>query len=119
MLAFPLVVRREHNPRAPTALLVSVAVVNYAAGRTEEAVEMLERVREANPDFIAVLIPLAAHYEREGQHDRASTVVEEILRVRPDFTVQEAIDLLPGLERTIGSERFAQYPDTLRKAGLP
>ncbi len=107
------------NPRAPTALLGSVAFVNYGAGRREEAVEMWERVREASPDVIAARIPLAAHYEREGQHDRASAVVEEILRVRADFTVQEAIDLLPGLERALGSEEFAQFTDALREAGLP
>ena len=107
------------NPRAPTALLVTVAFVNYGAGRREEAVEMLERVREANPDLIGALIVLAAHYEQEGQHDRASAVVEEILRVRADFTVQEAIDLLAGLEAILGSEEFGQFTDALRKAGLP
>ncbi len=109
----------ETVPAPPTALLGTVAWVNYAAGRTEEAVEMWERVREASPDQITSRSPLAAHYEQEGQHDRASAVVEEILRVRADFTAQEAIDLLPGLERAIGSEEFAQYADALRKAGLP
>ncbi|MEE8537250.1 MAG: hypothetical protein V3S71_04535, partial [Acidobacteriota bacterium] len=64
-------------------------------------------------------IPLAAYYEQEGQHDRASAVVEEILRVRADFTVQEALDLIPGVERALGSEEFAQLTDALRKAGLP
>ncbi len=107
------------NPRAPTALLSVVAFVNYGAGRREEAVEMLERVREASPDVIPPRIALAMHYEREGQHDRASAVVEEILGVRADFTVQDAIDLIPGVERAIGSEEFAQYADALRKAGLP
>jgi adenylate cyclase len=107
------------NPRAPTGLLVSVAFVNYGAGRREEAVEMWERVLEASPDLITPRIPLAAHYEQEGQHDRASAMVEQILRVRTDFTVQQAIDLLPGLERAIGSARFAQYKEALRKAGLP
>ncbi len=107
------------NPRASTALLANVAFVNYGAGRREEAAEMWERVREASPDLIVARLPLAAHYEREGQHDRASAVVEEILRVRADFTVQEAIDLLTGLERTLGSEEFAQFTDALRKAGLP
>jgi len=107
------------NPRAPTALLVSVAWVNYLVGRREEAVEMWERVREASPDLIGALIPLAAHYEQEGQHDRASGVVEEILRVRADYTVQEDLDRLPGLKRAVGSEEFAQFTDALRKAGLP
>ena len=93
--------------------------MNYGAGRREEAVEMWERVREASPDLIAVLIPLAAHYEQQGQHARASAAVEEILRVRADFTVQDAIDLITGLERALGSEEVAQFTDALRKAGLP
>ncbi len=80
---------------------------------------MLERVSEASPDNLHPRILLAAHYEREGQHDRASAVVEEILRVREDFTVQEAIDLLTGAERAIGSEEFARFTGALRKAGLP
>jgi len=107
------------NPRAPRALLVSVAWVNYGAGRREEAVEMWERVRETSPDFIVARIPLAAYYEQGGQHERAAALVEEILRVRADFTAQDAIDLMPGAERAIGSEEFAQFTDALRKAGLP
>jgi adenylate cyclase len=106
------------NPRAPTTLLSIVAFVNYGAGRREEAVEMFELVREASPDVIAPRILLAAHYERAGQHDRASAVVEEILRVREDFTVQEAIELMAGAERAIGSEEFAQFMGALRSAGL-
>ena len=80
---------------------------------------MLERVRETNPDLIGGQIFLAAHYEQEGQHERASAVVEEILRVRADYTVQEAVDLIPGLERILGTDEFAQFADALRRAGLP
>jgi adenylate cyclase len=107
------------NPRGSTALLSITAFLNYVAGRREEAVEMWEQVRKANPELIPSQIALAAYYEREGQHDRASTVVEEILRVRPNLTVQEAIELMPGGERAIGSEEFAQVKDALKKAGLP
>ena len=107
------------NPRASTGLLGMVAVVNYGAGRTDEAVEMWEQIRDASPDLINPRISLAAYYEREGQHDRASAVVEEILRVRADFTAQDAIDLLPGAERVLGPEEFARFTDALRKAGLP
>ena len=107
------------NPRGQTGLLVNVAVVNYAAGRRKEGVEMLEQVREASPDLIVARILLAAHYERQGQHDRAAAAVEEILRVRADFTTQDAIQLLPGADRAIGAKEFAQFKVALRKAGLP
>jgi hypothetical protein len=29
------------------------------------------------------------------------------------------MELIPGLERMLSSEELAQYPDNLRKAGLP
>ncbi len=80
---------------------------------------MWERLREASPDLILARLALAAHYEREGQHERAAALVEELLRVRADFTAQDAMILMPGLERSLGSEGFAQFTDALRKAGLP
>ncbi len=45
------------------------------------------------------------------EHSRVAEIVQH--------QIQKAIDLLPGIERAIGSERFAQYQDNLRKAGLP
>jgi adenylate cyclase len=102
------------NPRAPTALLVSVAYVNLAAGRTEDALAMMEQVRSANRDNLMARIMLAAHYEHDGRHDEASAAVDEIKRVRPDLTADEAMEISFGLERTMSSAR-----SDLRKAGLP
>ena len=79
---------------------------------------MLERVRQASPDLLLARVVLAAYYEREGRYERASALVEEILRVREDFTVEEARALMP-VENAIGSEEAAQFRDALRKAGLP
>ncbi len=42
-----------------------MASVNFAAGRTEQAVELWEQARAANPDMILARIPLAALYESE------------------------------------------------------
>ena len=106
------------NPRAPT-MLVSVAGMNYLAGRKEKAVEQLERVRTASPDNINARVILAAHYEREGQHGRASIAVDEILRVVPDYSVERAGVFLRPYENALGSQEFAAYQDALREAGLP
>ena len=46
-------------------------------------------------------------------------MAEEILRIVPDLTAERAMELIPGLEREVGSEELAQLPDNLRKAGLP
>jgi adenylate cyclase len=99
------------NPRPPPGLLNAVAYVNLRAGRTQEAVEMYEQARAANPDLILARLPLAALYESEGRHEEARTVVQEILRVNPDFTADHAAQLSPAgtPERT----------KALRRAGLP
>ncbi len=100
------------NPRPPPGLLTFVAAVNLLAGRTQEAVEMYERARVANPDLIPARIPLAAIYESEGRHEEARAVVQEILRVNPDFTADHAAQLPVGAatpERT----------KALRRAWLP
>jgi adenylate cyclase len=108
------------SPRAPAPpVLVSVAYVNFAAGRRQEAVDFLERARVAQPESLPVRVALAAYYEQEGQHAKAAAAVQEMLRVVPDLTVERAMALVPGLERILSTEELAEYPDNLRKAGLP
>jgi adenylate cyclase len=107
------------SPRSPLpGVLMSVAYVNFAAGRREEGVDFLERARAASRDNLLPRVGLAAYYEQEGQHAKAAAVVQEMLRVVPDLTAERAMELIPGLEGAISSEELAQYPDTLRKAGL-
>jgi adenylate cyclase len=107
------------NPRRPRALLMIVAFVNLAAGRTEKGIEQMERVRNANPDNILSRLVLADHYEREGRHDQASIAVSEILRTVPDFSVENLLMGFPNLRRNLGFEAFVERVDALRKAGLP
>jgi hypothetical protein len=98
---------------------MSVAAVNLVAGRREKATEQMERVRLANPDDIPVRALLAAYYEREGLHDKASLAVAEVLRVTPDFTVERARGIFAAWENALGPEEFAANMEALREAGLP
>jgi adenylate cyclase len=108
------------SPRAPiSGVLVSVAYVNFAAGRRDEAVDFLERARAAAPDGLPQRVMLAAYYEQEGEHAKAASVAEEMLRVVPDLSAERAMELIPGLDQILSSEELAQFPDNLRKAGLP
>ncbi len=100
------------NPRPPPAFLNAVAYVNLMAGRTQEAVEMFEQARAANPDLIPARLWLAALYESEGRHEEARAVVQEILRVNPDFTADHAAQISAGAATP---ERIK----ALRSAGLP
>ncbi len=45
--------------------------------------------------------------------------MREILTVVPDFTIERAMQLIPGWENLLGPEDFARSPDDLRTAGLP
>jgi tetratricopeptide (TPR) repeat protein len=102
------------NPRGTPLVWVLAGFVNQAAGRTEKAVELFERVRVANPDMIGARILLAVIYEAEGRHDEAHAVTREILRVNPQLTAQAAIQLMPLLDPDSAHE----FADNLRKAGL-
>ncbi len=100
------------NPRPPPGILIGMAYVNFVAGRRQEAVEMYEQVRAGYPDLITARIPLAMIYESEGRHVEARAVVQEILRVNPDFTADHAAQLSAGA----GTPEQTQ---ALRSAGLP
>jgi adenylate cyclase len=102
------------NPKADPGVLASVAAVNFAAGRTEKAVELWEQARAANTDMIVARIPLAALYESEGRHEEARVLAHEILRVNRDLTAESATELAlrSGFDRDEAIEN-------LRGAGLP
>ncbi len=91
-----------------------MAHVNFAAGRTEKAVELLEQARAANSDLITARIPLAALYESEGRHEEARALAQEILRVNRDLTAESATELALAL----GFDRDEAIGN-LRSAGLP
>jgi len=107
------------NPRASSATLLSVAYVNLAAGRRQEAEALLERARLSNPDNIIARVTLAAVYEYEGRHEEARVAAQEALRVNPDLTVEIATRLIQGLGQVLEPEEAAQLGENLRKAGLP
>ena len=86
--------------------------VNVAAGRMEQALPMLERVRAANPDSINARLLLADIYEERARHREARDVVQEILRVNPHLTVEAAGRMLS----TFGATH--KFKQNLRKAGL-
>ena len=102
------------NPKADSAVLAVVAGVNFAAGRTEKAVELWEQARAANTDMILARIWLALLYESEGRHEEARALAQEILRVNPDLTAEATIELA----LVVGFDPDDAI-DHLRSAGLP
>jgi adenylate cyclase len=107
------------NPRADSIVLMTVAYVNFAAGRRQEGRALMEQIRLSSPDNLVVRVALAADYEYEGRHEEARAAAHEVLLVNPDLTAEIAARMIPGLERIQPPEQVAQFEDNLRKAGFP
>jgi adenylate cyclase len=108
------------SPRAANpGMLVAVARVNFAAGRRQEALRFMDRAREAVPDNLAVRVALAAMYGLEDAPERVRAEVAEMLRVKSDFTLDGAMELLAGIDQTMSPDELAKLPDLFRAAGLP
>jgi tetratricopeptide (TPR) repeat protein len=107
------------NPRRPSGLLIMLAFVHFAAGQSEEAIELFERGRESNPDLILARVGLAVEYEQAGRHADAQQVVQEILKTNPQITTDAVVLLIPGLDSIFDKEETEEIKAGLRSAGLP
>ena len=106
------------NPRPPVGELGVMGGINFAAGRTQRAVELWERVRVTNPYGIVARVGLAAFYESQGRHREARAVAQEILRVNPQLTAE----LVSGhgfFSIILDEGQRAEFAKNLRNAGLP
>ncbi len=101
------------DPLAVSPAWVGLAYVNLQTGRTEQGIELLERVRAGNADMVLARIALAGYYESIGDHDAAIVLAQEILRVNPDLTVEQALTRMPPVFDRI------EFAENLRSAGLP
>jgi adenylate cyclase len=94
-----------------------VAMANLRAGRTRQAIEILEQNRARQSDAVPARVILANHYEGAGDHARARLIVEEILAVNPNMTVAHLPQIGPAV--LMGPEFVATLQENLRDAGLP
>ena len=107
------------DPKPPHGLLMALAYINYGAGRKAEAIELLEKVRRENDDNILVRVGLTAFHQREGDQAYARELVQQILKINPEMTVEIAMELIPALEEIHPKSEFVRYADDLAAAGLP
>ena len=107
------------NPRPGSTLLMFTAYVNYGAGRKDQAIELMERIRTTTPENVTIRVMLALLYEQARRHQDAQAAVREALALRPDLTTEEVIRLVPGFATIVSPEEFAEAPGLLRAAGIP
>jgi TolB-like protein len=87
----------------------------YFRRHYDAAVVLLEDAAERNPEFDQVHIVLAATYAKLGRTDDAEWEAEQILLLRPDFTIASDVEIRGFRD----AELQALYVDGLRGAGLP
>jgi tetratricopeptide (TPR) repeat protein len=86
----------------------------YLLGRTEEAIEPLQRVLSVYPHLVNAHVLLAAAYSEVGREPEARAEAAEVLRLSPQYSLE--------VMRQRWSAKDPAVPDrlltALRKAGL-
>jgi len=102
------------NPIPPVWYFHGLGHAYFLTGRYEEAISSLKRVLNRNPNFWPAHIYLAASYVEIGQEDRARAEAAEVLKIKPNFSLQDRKNRLPYKDPAI----FERMSDILSKAGL-
>jgi adenylate cyclase len=103
------------EPSFPDIWLQFRAQALYQMGRYPEAVGVLKRRILRNPDTDASRALLAASYGQMGLVSEAREAWQELLRVNPNYSVEQRRKVLPYKN----PEDFERVVEGLRKAGLP
>jgi adenylate cyclase len=103
------------NPRYSAVYLWIQGRALFLLGRYAQAVAVLEEAVERNTGFDQPRLALAATYATMGRLDDARWEAEEILALRPDFSL-----LTESREKPfVRDQDRKRYIDGLRRAGLP
>ncbi|MBW2279291.1 MAG: tetratricopeptide repeat protein [Deltaproteobacteria bacterium] len=76
------------SPRGVPTLWAGLGYAYMQAGRADEATELFERSRRADPNLILPRLGLMSLYLGSGQGEEARRVVDEILEINPDLTAE-------------------------------
>jgi tetratricopeptide (TPR) repeat protein len=101
------------NPRHPELYWLAAGFIQAQGGRTDLAVDLFERVRDANPEIVPPRLVLLVHHAENGEPARAQELAREIRGINPDLTAEQALRIYPFALRTPG------LVETFRSAGLP
>jgi len=103
------------NPMTPEWYLHELGTYYRLQGRYEEAIAILKKNLDRNPDYHMSRINLTATYSMAGKLDQARAEAREVLRKIPDFSSKQFMRGFPYKDQKIIDDFIAH----LCNAGLP
>ncbi len=103
------------NPMPPNWYLHEFGSCYRLMGRYEEAIAALKRVLNRSPDYLNSRLNLIVTYNLSGEEEAARKEAVEVLKQRPDFSIESFLKHFPYKDQKI----LDGFSVSLRKAGLP
>jgi adenylate cyclase len=104
------------NPVTPIFYLNNLAFAYAFSGQYEKAIPLWNRAIERNPDYLFAYCGLTYAYHMSGNETKAREAVAEVLRIKPNFSVEQDAGKVNPIKNV---ERKKRWLEDLRKAGLP
>jgi adenylate cyclase len=102
------------NPKPPNMYRHHYGAALREAERYEEAIAQVKKAIEREPNDILSYSVLASSYSMAGREEEARAAAAEILRINPNFSLENYIKRSPHKDQTVNE----RYVDAMRKAGL-
>ena len=102
------------NPMPPDWLLHEFGSCYRLMGRYDEAIAILKRVLDGNPNYLNSRINLIATYVMSGKEEAARAEAVKVLSQSPDFSVERFLKDSPYKDQKI----LVGLKECLLKAGL-
>jgi tetratricopeptide (TPR) repeat protein len=102
------------NPMPPERYLHEFASCYRLMGRYHEAIAILKRILDGNPNYLNSRLNLITTYVMAGKEEAARAEAEEVLRQKPDFSVERFLKDFPYKDHKI----LDDLKEGLLKAGL-
>jgi TolB-like protein/DNA-binding winged helix-turn-helix (wHTH) protein/Tfp pilus assembly protein PilF len=93
------------NPRHPELYWLMAGLLQAQVGRRELGIELIERVRQANPDMVPPRLALIFLYAEGGELARAEPLAREIRAINPALDVEAALRIFPFARNPAREER--------------
>jgi adenylate cyclase len=102
------------NPKPPNMYRHHYGAALREAERYEEAIAQVKKAIEREPNDILSYSVLASSNSMAGREEEARAAAAEILRINPNFSLENYIKRSPHKDQTVNE----RYVDAMRKAGL-